>query len=85
MKAACAILAAAFAVGSSSAWSSEAFRCGGHIISDGDKKVKVLEHCGEPTERDDNHWVYDRGPEKLMVIVHFDQDVVSLIEELPKD
>jgi hypothetical protein len=46
---------------------------------------KVLEHCGEPTEKDGNHWIYDRGPEKLMVVVHFDQDVVSLIEELPKD
>lgn len=85
MKSACAILAAALVVGSSSAWSSEAFRCGGHIISDGDKKVKVLEHCGEPTRKDDNHWIYDRGLEKLMVVVHFDQDVVSLIEELPKN
>lgn len=71
--------------GSSVAWSSEAFRCGGHIIADGDNKVKVLEHCGQPTDREDNKWIYDRGQEQFLVVVHFAGDEVTLIEEMPRD
>ena len=84
MKAACAIVATVLVVGSSAAWSSEAFRCGEHIISDGDQKVKVLEHCGQPMEKEGNKWIYDRGHEKFLVVVHFDQDVVALIEAVPR-
>lgn len=70
---------------SSAAWASETATCGGHIISNGDPKVTVLEHCGEPTDREGDRWVYDRGPEKFLLIIHFDADQVSLIEEVPRD
>ncbi len=85
MKAVCAIAAVALVFGSSVAWSSEAFRCDGHIISDGDSKIKLIEHCGQPTEKEGNKWIYDRGHQKFIIVVHFDDDVVSLIEEVPRD
>ena len=70
---------------SAAAWGSETVVCHGHIISDGDPKIKVLKHCGEPTDREGEKWVYDRGPEKFLLVVHFDGDQVSLIEEVPRD
>jgi hypothetical protein len=60
------------------------FTCGEHIIESGFQKAIVLEYCGEPTERGDSEWIYDRGDERFLVVVHFDGDIVSLIEEVPR-
>jgi hypothetical protein len=65
-----------------SANAGESFRCGSHIIDVGDDRETVLEHCGQPTTEEGWTWTYDRGPEKLKVLVHFDADgSVNRIEE----
>ena len=64
---------------------SESFVCRGHIISDGDHQTKVQKHCGKPSRREGSRWIYDRGSSHMVVIVHFDEGVVSLIEHVPRD
>ena len=57
-------------------------RCGSHIISDGGRSgpgtYEVLKRCGEPTAREGNAWVYDKG-KKRYVIVFNDSGLVSSI------
>lgn len=55
---------------------ADSFRCGTHVISEGLPKRKVLQYCGQPTEKRDNDmtWVYDWGPERRVMIVKFDPD-----------
>ncbi len=40
-------------------------RCGSHLISDGGRHgpgtYEVLKRCGEPTFRQGNTWVYEKG------------------------
>jgi len=79
------IAAAVVLCAASSASADEEFRCQGHIISDGDQRVSVEEHCGRPDSMEENKWIYDRDKSRGIIIVHFDQDTVSLIEEVPRD
>jgi hypothetical protein len=61
---------------------AESFRCGSHIIKEGMEKDKVLEYCGHPTSERGWTMVYDRGPEKLNMLVHIGADgTVNRIEE----
>jgi len=65
---------------------AESFRCGSHIIKEGMEKDKVLEYCGHPTSERGWTLVYDRGPEKLNMLVHFGADgTVNRIEEESED
>jgi hypothetical protein len=60
----------------------DSFRCGTHIIDVGDQREEVLEHCGQPTTEEGWTWTYDRGPEEMRVLVHFEADgTVGRIEE----
>jgi len=63
------------------AFAADSFRCGSDVSSQGVHWDKVLENCGEPTERSEDTWVYDRGPEDFTVTVHFGADgTVNRIE-----
>ena len=60
----------------------ELFRCGSHIVEIGNNRETVLEYCGQPTTEDGWTWIYDRGPEKFKVLVHFGANgAVNKIEE----
>lgn len=48
------------------------FICGTHIIEEGLTKTEVLQRCGAPASQYGAHWVYDFGPEKFKVLLHFD-------------
>jgi len=68
-------LVAILLVAPAGAFADTGFRCGTYIVSQGLFMEKVLEYCGEPTERmDDDTWVYNRGSEEFTVIVHFAPD-----------
>jgi len=58
-------------------------RCGSHIISDGGRTgpgtYEVLKRCGEPTFRQGNSWVYEKG-KKRYVIVFKDSGQISSIK-----
>ena len=56
------------------AMATDSFRCGTHVISEGLAQRKVLQYCGEPTERRTNEWIYDWGPQKRVMVVKFDKD-----------
>ena len=67
---------------SGAASADDSFSCGMHIVSVGDHRDTVLEHCGQPTTIEGATWTYDRGPEKFDVIVHFNAaDEADRIEE----
>ncbi len=60
-------------------------KCGQHIISDSGRKgpgtYEVLKRCGEPTFRQGNSWVYEKGS-KRTVIVFKDSGEISSIKRL---
>ena len=47
-------------------------RCGSHLISDGGRHgpgiYEVLKRCGEPTFRQGNSWVYEKGNQRIVII-----------------
>jgi hypothetical protein len=63
-------------------FASGSFRCGGHIVEMGMSLDKVREYCGAPTRETGDRWIYDRGSEELIVIIHVEPDnTVGAIEE----
>ena len=46
-------------------------RCGSHRISDGGRKgpgtYEVLKRCGEPTFREGQTWIYDKGTKRYAI------------------
>jgi hypothetical protein len=74
------IAAALVAAGPASA---DTFYCGTHLIEEGMTRDEVTKYCGEPDSKSIQNWVYDRGPEKFDVTVHFlDNGTVSRIQEM---
>lgn len=66
----------------SSAFASGSFRCGSHIVETGMSLDKVREYCGEPTTQSGDRWIYDRGAEELVIVIHVQPDnTVGAIEE----
>lgn len=51
------------------ALAGESLRCGTHLITEGDLVVDLLEHCGEPTRRVGNQWIYDFGDNAFVTVV----------------
>jgi hypothetical protein len=60
------------------------FFCGTHIIEQGMHVEQVIQHCGEPTYREDNRLVYDLG-EGFLKVLHIQDGKVSYIEEEPRE
>jgi hypothetical protein len=61
---------------------ADAFYCGTHIIDENSNQTEVLEHCGEPDNKQFEQWTYARGEEPDMLI-HFEADgTINRIEEL---
>jgi hypothetical protein len=60
-------------------------RCGQHIISDsgrtGPGMYEVLKRCGEPTARQGNTWVYEKGSRRS-VIVFKDSGEISSVNDV---
>jgi len=57
------------------ALATDSFRCGTHVISQGLEQSKLLQYCGEPSERrDGDTWVYDWGAERQVMVVTFDSE-----------
>jgi len=79
-----ALLPAAMLAVAGTASGDDTFTCGEHIIESGFQRALVLEYCGEPTADEDGNWIYDRGETMFLVVVHFDGDEVTLIEEVPR-
>ena len=68
------LLVAAF-LAAPAVWATDSFRCGTHVISQGLEQSKLLQYCGEPSERrDGDTWVYDRGAERQVMVVTFDSE-----------
>jgi hypothetical protein len=58
---------------------ADSLRCGTKLVDVGDSVYELLEKCGEPSAREGNRWIYDRGPEKLKMIVRVGEGVVRSI------
>lgn len=69
-----AVLAVSSMLSPAASLAEDSFRCGTHVISQGLPQRKVLQYCGEPTEKRGDTWVYDWGPERRVMIVKFDPD-----------
>ena len=61
-------------------------KCGQHIISDGGRTgpgtYEVLKRCGEPSFRQGNTWVYERGEKRRVAVVFKDNGEISSINTL---
>ena len=65
----------------------ESIRCGTNLIQEGDPVMDLLEHCGEPTQRIGNKWIYDFGDHAFMTVITLrgnDLDI-DRIEQEPRD
>jgi hypothetical protein len=68
-------LLAGLALGTASvARASDDFRCNGHIIEEGMDLDEVQGYCGPPTNQSGDRWIYDRGPEELLIVLHVEPD-----------
>ena len=58
--------------------SAGGMRCGVHLVTDagrhGPGKYEVLKRCGEPTFRQGNTWVYDKGGSRSKKVLHFNDN-----------
>ena len=70
---------ALFAAFSMSA-NADVLRCDGQIIEEGDSRVKVLKHCGEPVVDEGARWYYNKSND-VMTVLHFEADTVTYIED----
>ncbi len=57
-------------------------RCGSHIISDGGRSgpgtYEVLKRCGEPTVRQGNAWVYEKGKNRYVIVFKDSGEISSI-------
>ena len=57
-------------------------RCGSHLISDGGRHgpgiYEVLKRCGEPTFRQGNSWVYEKGNKRIVIIFNSKGSISSI-------
>jgi hypothetical protein len=68
-------LLAGLALGAASmARASEDFTCNGHIIEEGMDLDVVQSYCGPPRDQSGDRWIYDRGPDELLIILHVQPD-----------
>ena len=74
MKISANVLLATVALTATFAARADTFYCGEKLIDEGMEQNLVLQYCGEPSSRFGNHWVYDRGPEEMDMLVDFEAD-----------
>jgi len=68
-------------IAAADAFATDSFRCGTHVISQGLAQRELVQYCGEPAEKHGDTWVYDWGPERQTMVVHFDMDLnIDLIK-----
>lgn len=76
-------------VAGSAAWASgdtHTIRCGTGLVDVNDSVAKLVERCGEPTEKVENQWIYDRGPTQMKLIVYVGADGnIQSMEEVSGD
>jgi hypothetical protein len=56
-------------------------QCGTEIIERDASEAEVLEKCGEPTYKEGNQWIYDRGETEKLIIVYIIDGRVAYMEE----
>jgi hypothetical protein len=59
---------------------ADVLRCGSVIIEEGDSRVKVMEHCGEPVVDEGARWYYKKSND-VTTVLHFEADKVTYIED----
>ena len=58
---------------------ADSMTCGSQVVSEGDSVSSLLEHCGEPDQREGVRWYY-RINETTTRVVHVEGGEVTLIE-----
>ncbi|MGD2083499.1 MAG: DUF2845 domain-containing protein [Chromatiales bacterium] len=54
-------------------------RCGTELIDVGASVYDLEKECGQPSSRQGDEWIYDRGPEELRMIVRVGEGEVQSI------
>ncbi len=54
-------------------------RCGGRLVEIGDTEYEVLRKCGEPSHKEANQWIYDRGAGSFIKILKFGNGKLQFI------
>lgn len=62
----------------------DVIQCGTYLIHVGDQEYDVLRKCGEPTYREGDRWIYDKGPAEFPRVIQMDGGEVTYMEVLEK-
>ena len=62
----------------------DVIQCGTHLIHVGDQEYDVLRECGEPTHREGDRWIYDKGPTEFPRVIQMDGGEVTYMEVLDR-
>jgi hypothetical protein len=61
------------------AW-ADTLQCGTNLVNVGDEVYTLLEKCGEPTLKDGDNWIYNQGPDSLVMVVQIAEGKVQSIQ-----
>ena len=60
---------------------ADGMRCGGAIVEIGDTEYEVVRKCGQPSYKNANRWIYDRGVGRFIKILNFGNGKLLSIHE----
>ena len=60
---------------------ADGMRCGNSLVEIGDTEYEVIRKCGQPSYKNANQWIYDRGPGRFIKILNFGNGKLLFIDE----
>jgi len=60
-------------------------RCGSRLVEIGDTEYEVARKCGQPSYKEGNRWIYDRGTGRFLKILKFGNGKLLFIDETQSD
>jgi hypothetical protein len=60
---------------------ADGMRCGGDLVEIGDTEYEVVRKCGQPSYKEANRWIYDRGVGRYIKILKFGNGKLLFIDE----
>ena len=62
-------------------FAASGMRCGSRLVEIGDTDYQVLRKCGQPSYKEANRWIYDRGVGRFIKILTFGNGKLQFIDE----
>ncbi len=62
-------------------FAASGMRCGSKLVEIGDTEYQILRKCGQPSYKEANRWIYDRGAGSFIKILTFGNGKLLFIDE----